>query len=150
MTSFALRATAVTRGWKGHRNSQHTKLTLEKKIPLPLLPAAPVWIRTRSLSVTSPALYQVIPLHIARKRNRKETQTTVVWTCLPFIRSGQIHLARHSQRGKKTRQIVTEEVRRQHQGMDRPGVRQVSEGEQRKIEEAGCEIICGTPTTLAV
>ena len=26
----------------------------------------------------------------------------MVWTCLPFIRSGQTHLARHSERGKKT------------------------------------------------
>ena len=36
--------------------------------------------------------------------------------------------------------------------MDRPGVRQVPEGsgEQGKIEETGCEIICGAPTTLAV
>ena len=36
--------------------------------------------------------------------------------------------------------------------MDRPGVRQVPEGsgEQRKIEETGCEIVCGAPTTLAV
>ena len=33
-----LRATAVTRGWNGYRNkSQHTKLTLEKKILPPLL-----------------------------------------------------------------------------------------------------------------
>ena len=33
-----LRATAVTRGWNGYRNkSQHRKLTLEKKILLPLL-----------------------------------------------------------------------------------------------------------------
>ena len=32
-----LRATAVTRGWNGYRNkSQHRKLTLEKKILLPL------------------------------------------------------------------------------------------------------------------
>ena len=31
------------------------------------------------------------------------------------------HLARHSERGKKTRQ-TEEEVGRQHQGMDRPGV----------------------------
>ena len=32
-------ATAVTRGWNGHRNkSQHRKLTLEKKILQPLLP----------------------------------------------------------------------------------------------------------------
>ena len=37
------------------------------------------------------------------------------------------HLARHSERGKKTRQ-TEEEVGRQHQGMDRPGVCQVSEG----------------------
>ena len=78
----------------------------------------------------------------------KETQTAVVWTCLPFIRSGQNHLARHSERGKKTRQ-TKEEVGRQHQGMDRPGVRQVPEGsgEQGKMEETGCEIICGAPTT---
>ena len=46
---------------------------------------------------------------------------------VPFIRSGQNHLARHSERGKKTRQ-TEEEVGRQHQGMDRPGVCQVSEG----------------------
>ena len=45
-----------------------------------------------------------------------------------------------------------EEVGRQHQGMDRPGVRQVQEGsgEQGKVEETGCEIICGAPTTFAV
>ena len=82
---------------------------------------------------------------------RKETQTAVVWSCLPFIRSGQNHLARHSERGKKTRQIE-EEVGRQHQGMDMPGVRQIPEdsGEQEKMEKTGCEIICGAPTTLAV
>ena len=80
-----------------------------------------------------------------------ETQTAVVWSCLPFIRSGQNHLARHSERGKKTRP-TKKEVGRQHQGMDRPGVRQVPEGsgEQGKMEKTGCEIICGAPTTLAV
>ena len=52
----------------------------------------------------------------------KEMQTAVVWTCLLFIRSGQNHLARHSERGRKTRQ-TEEEVGRRHQGMDRPGVR---------------------------
>ena len=31
-------------------------------------------------------------------------QTAVVWSSLPFIRTGQNHLARHSERGKKTRQ----------------------------------------------
>ena len=35
--------------------------------------------------------------------HRKETQTAVVWSCFPFIRFGQNHLARHSERGKKTR-----------------------------------------------
>ena len=61
------------------------------------------------------------------------------------------HLARHSKRGKKTRQ-TKEEVERQHQGMGRLRVRQVPEGsgEQRKMEETGCEIICGAQTILAV
>ena len=65
--------------------------------------------------------------------------------------SGQAknHLARHSERGKKTRQ-TEEEVGRQ--GMDRPGVRQVPEGngEQGKMVKTGCEIICCAPTALAV
>ena len=79
----------------------------------------------------------------------KETHTAVVWSCLPFVRPGQNHLARHSERGKKTRQ-TEEKVERQHQGMDRPGVHQVQEGgeEQRKMEETGCEIMCGVPTTI--
>ena len=36
--------------------------------------------------------------------------------------------------------------------MNRSGVRQVHDGsgEQRKMEETGCEVICGAPTTLAV
>ena len=79
-----------------------------------------------------------------RPDNRKETQTVVVWSCFPFIRSGQNHLARHSERGKKTRQ-TEEEVWRQHQGMGRPGVWQVPEG-----SGDGCKIIRGAPTTLAV
>ena len=54
--------------------------------------------------------------------HRKEMQTAVVWTRLPFIRSGQNHTARYSERGKKTRQ-TEDDVARQHQGMDRPGVR---------------------------
>ena len=45
-----------------------------------------------------------------------------------------------------------EEVGSQHQGMDRPGVRQVPDGsgEQGKMEKTGCKIICGAPTTFAV
>ena len=65
--------------------------------------------------------------------------------------SGQNHLARHSEKGKRTRQ-TEEEVGRQPQGVHRPGVRHVPEGsgEQGKMVEAGCKIICGAPTTLAV
>ena len=87
----------------------------------------------------------------SNSRGPPETQTAVVWSCLPFIRSGQNHLARQSERGKKTRQ-TKEEVGRQHQGMDRPGVRQVPEGseEQGKMEKTGCKIICCAPTPLAV
>ena len=36
--------------------------------------------------------------------HRTETQAEVVWSCVPFIRSSLNHLARHSERGKKTRQ----------------------------------------------
>ena len=61
----------------------------------------------------------------------KETQTAVVWPCPPSIRFGESHLARHSERGKKTRQ-TEEEVGRQHQGMDRPGVRLVPEGRENR------------------
>ena len=59
--------------------------------------------------------------------HRKETQTAVVWSFFPFIRSGQNYLAKHSESGKKTGQ-TEKEVGRQHQGTDRPGVRQVPEG----------------------
>ena len=77
-----------------------------------------------------------------RPDHRKETQTTVAWSCLPFIRSGQNHLARHSERGKKTRQ-TEEEMGRQHQGMDRPGARQVPDGsgEQGRMEETSLLIV---------
>ena len=50
---------------------------------------------------------------------------------LPFIRSGYNHFARHSERGKTTRQ-TEEEVGRQHQGMDRPTVLQVPEGSRER------------------
>ena len=55
----------------------------------------------------------------------------MVWTRLPFIRSGQNHLARHSEREKETRQRE-KEVGRQHQGIDRP-----TRGPQYVPEESG-------------
>ena len=97
-------------------------------------------------------LFQEKLKKIANKNiSGKVRHPAVVWSYFPFIRSGQNHLARHSERENETRQ-TEEEVGRQHQGMVRPGVRQVPEGdgEQGKMEETGCEIICGAPTTLAV
>ena len=44
------------------------------------------------------------------------------------------YLARYSEMGKKTRQ-AEEEVGRQHQGMDGPGVRQVPEGSGERETE---------------
>ena len=74
---------------------------------------------------------QFPPLDTCKKGRCKETQAAVVWSCFPFIRSGQNHLARHSERGKRTGQ-TKEEVGRQHQGMDRPGVYQVSEAVENR------------------
>ena len=68
--------------------------------------------------------------------DRKETQTAVVWSYLPFIKSGKKHLARHSERGKKTRQ-TEEEVGRQHQEMGRPGVRHSPRGQWRTEKNEG-------------
>ena len=45
----------------------------------------------------------------------KETQTEVVQTCLPLVRSGENHLARHSERGKQTKKM-RKEVGRQYHG----------------------------------
>ena len=76
----------------------------------------------------------------------KEAQTAVVWSYFPFIRSCQNHLARHSERGKKTRQ-TEEEVGKHHQGMDRPGVRQIpdSSGEQGKNKETAKSYVVPQP-----
>ena len=65
--------------------------------------------------------------------------------------SGRNNLAGHSERGKKTKQ-TEKEVERQHQEMDRPGVSRVPEvsGGHRKMEETGCEVSCGAPTTPGV
>ena len=41
-------------------------------------------------------------------------QTAAVWSYLPFIRSGQNRLARHGERGKKTKQTEEEVERSNH------------------------------------
>ena len=55
----------------------------------------------------------------------------MAWTYLLFIRPGHNHLAGRSERVEETRQ-TEEEVGRQRQGMDRPGVRQISEGSEEQ------------------
>ena len=46
---------------------------------------------------------------------------------------------------------LVEHLNKAPKGVNRPGVYQVPEdsGELRRMEETGCEIICGAPTTLA-
>ena len=64
----------------------------------------------------------------------------MVWSCIPFIRSGQNHLARHNERGKKTRQ----------NGQAWSSANPRGQWRQGKMKKTGCKIICGAPTTLAV
>ena len=69
----------------------------------------------------------------------------------PVIRSGQNHRARHNGKGEEDK-VDREEVGRKHQGIGRLGLCQVPEGsgEQKKVEDAGCEVICGASMDLAV
>ena len=80
-----------------------------------------------------------------------QTQNAVVLSCLPFIRSGQNHLASHSERGKKTWQTEKrwEDNIREWTGLEFSKSQKALENRE-KMEETDCEIICGTPTTLAV
>ena len=77
----------------------------------------------------------------------ENTKLSTVACLKPVIRQQ----ARRSGRGRKTSQ-TEEEVGRQHQEMDRPGVCQVPEGsgQQRKVEENGYGVICGAPMTPAI
>ena len=83
----------------------------------------------------------------------KETQTAVVWSCFPFIRSGQTHLARHSERKGGRRQGRQrkrwEDNIREWTGLEF-GRSQRAVENRGKLEKTVCEIICGAPTTLAV
>ena len=71
---------------------------------------------------------------VSSRHPNGRAQTAVVWSCFPFIRSSQNHLARHSERGKKTRRRK-EEVGRQDEGMDRPGAGQVPERAVENMEK---------------
>ena len=68
----------------------------------------------------------------------KEMQTVVVWSCLPFIRCGQNHLARHRDRGRGWKITLGK-----GQAWSSPSPR--GQWYQGKMGETGCEIICGDP-----
>ena len=55
-------------------------------------------------------------------------------------------------KGGRRQGRLKKKVGRQHREMDWPGVRKVPEGsgEQRKMEETGCEVTCGAPTTTTI
>ena len=68
----------------------------------------------------------------------------------PFIRSGENHLAKHGEKGKKTRQTEVEVGSiRDWTGLEF-GRCQRAVKNRGKMEETGCEMICGAPTTFAV
>ena len=69
-------------------------------------------------------------------------------SCLLFIRSGQNHLARHSERGKKADRRRDGKTSGDGQALSShvPG----GSGDRKKMEETSCEVICGAPMTLAV
>ena len=75
----------------------------------------------------------------------------MVWSCFPFIRSGQNHLARHSERGKKTRRTKEEVGRniREWTGLEFGKSQRAVENRER-WKKTGCKIICGAPITLVV
>ena len=66
--------------------------------------------------------------------HRKEAQTKVDWTCLPFIRTVQNNLARHYERGMEKTMQTEKEVGRHDQAMDWSGFAKDS-GEKRKMKE---------------
>ena len=78
--------------------------------------------------------------------HRKETQTALVWSCLPFIRSGQTILQGTVKGGRRQgrQRKRWEDSIRQWTGLE------FVKSHKAKMEETGCEIIYGAPTTLAV
>ena len=68
-----------------------------------------------------------------------------------MIRSGQNHLARHSERGEEYKADRKRSGKTSKNGRvwSSPSLRG-SSGEQRKMDETGCKVICGALTTPAI
>ena len=87
--------------------------------------------------------------------HRKETQTAVVWSCLPFISSsgladelhailqGTVKGGRRQGRQKKRREDTT----REWAGLEFAKSQRAVENRRKKMEKTGCEVIRGTPTS---
>ena len=82
--------------------------------------------------------------------HRKGTQTSVIWSCLLFIKSCQNHLARHSERRKKTRQRGR--GGKTISGNGRAWSSSSPRGQWRTGKNGGnwLQNICGSPATLTV
>ena len=80
----------------------------------------------------------------------KEMETQMVWPHLKILWHGEDNSSGDSERSKKERK--TEEMGRQHQGMDGNGVWRFPEGSGRqgRVERYCCKIICGAPMTSKV
>ena len=95
---------------------------------------------------TSEEIHAKVQQAVTRRPDHcKEAQTIVVWTCLPFIRSGKTILQGTVKGGRRQGR-----QKKRWEDNIRSGVHQVPEGEQGKMEKTSCEIICGAPTTLPV
>ena len=79
----------------------------------------------------------------------------MVWSCLPLIRSGQNHLARHSERGKKTggQRKRWEDNIREWTGLEFAKSQKAVENMEKwrkLVAKSSVLPICGAPTTLVV
>ena len=93
-----------------------------------------------------------LKIAVGRPRALIKCRIMYVWSCLPFIKSGHKHLARHSERGKKTKSRQRkrwEDNIREWTGLEFAESQRAAENKE-KMEATGSEIICGAPTTLAV
>ena len=83
---------------------------------------------------------------------RKETQTAVVWSCFPFIGSGQnILQATVKGRRKQLRQRKRwEDNIREWTGLEFDKSQRAVENRKNGEKNTGCKVICGAQTTLAV
>ena len=81
--------------------------------------------------------------------HRKETQTAVVWTYLPYIRSGQNYLARHSERRQGRQRKRWEDNTREWTGLEfATSQRAVENGEKWRELDVKSSVVPQRPPRL--